>query len=256
MPSAPRPCCRVAARSQATGYRKYFATRFPAAETGFDPAQISDLYSRTVTSHIFDSLYYYDYLARPVQIKTACRGGVTRNLIATFRTFTFPIRRGIFFQDDPAFKGTKRELIAQDFVYSLKRFFDPRWKSPIVPGLEEYKILGLNELRQRSLKEKTAFPYDVEVEGLRALDRYTLQIRLAETSAALRRDVRGCRVCSAQWRARSSRCMATRSWHTRSEQVRSGWPTGGALRASFSSAIRIFGKSIFDANGGDGEHAQ
>ena len=169
-----------AARSQATG-QKIFRYAFPSAETGFDPAQISDLYSRTVTSHIFESLYYYDYLARPVQIKPLVAAALPE-ISTDFRTFTFPIRRGIFFQDDPAFKGTRRELIAQDFVYSLKRFFDPRWKSPIVAGLEEYKILGLNELRQRSLKERTAFPYDVEVEGLRALDRYTLQIRLAETA--------------------------------------------------------------------------
>ncbi len=154
---------------------------FPSAETGFDPAQISDLYSRTVTAHIFDSLYSYEYLTRPARIKPLAAAALP-DVSADFRVFTFPIRRGIFFQDDPAFKGAKRELVAQDFVYSLKRFFDPQWKSPIVAGLEEFKILGLNELRQRSLKERSPFPYDVEVEGLRALDRYSLQIRLTDTS--------------------------------------------------------------------------
>lgn len=161
--------------------QKVFRYAFPSAETGFDPAQISDLYSRNVTSHIFDSLYSYDYLARPARMKPLAAAALPE-ISDDFRVFTFRLRRGIFFQDDPVFKGSKRELIAQDFVYSLKRFFDPRWKSPIVPGLEEYKILGLNELRQRSLKEKTPFNYDVEVEGLRALDRYTLQIRLADTA--------------------------------------------------------------------------
>lgn len=154
---------------------------FLNAETGFDPAQISDLYSRTITSHIFDSLYSYEYLARPVQMRPLAAAALPE-ISSDFRVFTFPIRRGIFFQDDPAFKGVKRELVAQDFVYSLKRFFDPRWKSPIVAGLEEFKILGLNELRQRSLLERTPFPYDVEVEGLRALDRYTLQMRLADNN--------------------------------------------------------------------------
>jgi hypothetical protein len=33
---------------------------FPVAETGFDPVKLSDLYSRTVTGHIFESLYCYD----------------------------------------------------------------------------------------------------------------------------------------------------------------------------------------------------
>jgi ABC-type transport system substrate-binding protein len=169
-----------AARAQ-SGNRKVFRYAFPSAETGFDPAQISDLYSRTITSHIYDSLYGYDYLARPTRIKPLAAAAMPE-ISEDYRVFTFRVRPGILFQDDPAFNGGKRELVAQDFVYSLKRFFDPRWKSPIVSGLEEYKILGLNELRQRTLKEKIPFDYDVEVEGLRALDRYTLQIRLRDTA--------------------------------------------------------------------------
>lgn len=160
---------------------KVFRYAFPSAETGFDPAQISDLYSRTITSHIFDSLYSYDYLARPARMKPLAAAALPE-ISSDFRVFTFPIRHEVFFQDDPAFKGAKRELVAQDFVYSLKRFFDPRWKSPIVPGLEEFKIVGLNELRQRALKDRSPFLYDVEIEGVRALDRYTLQIRLGETA--------------------------------------------------------------------------
>ena len=168
------------AATQSSG-QKVFRYAFPAAETGFDPAQINDLYSRTITAHIFDSLYSYDYLARPARLKPLAAAALPE-VSSDFRVFTFPVRRGIYFQDDPAFKGARRELTAQDFVYSLKRFFDPRWKSPIVSGLEEYKILGLNELRLGSLKDRTPFPYDVEVEGLRALDRYTLQIRLRDTA--------------------------------------------------------------------------
>src|SRR5258706_1309394 len=42
---------------------------FPAAETGFDPATVNDLYSRIVNSHIFEAPYKYDYLARPFKIK-------------------------------------------------------------------------------------------------------------------------------------------------------------------------------------------
>ncbi len=161
--------------------RKVFRYAFPSGETGFDPAQISDLYSRTVTSHIFDSLYAYDYLARPVRMRPLAAEALPE-ISDDFRVFTFRLKRGIYFQDDAAFNGQKREMVAQDFVYALKRFFDPRWKSPIVSGLEEYKIIGLNELRQRVLKDRAPFPYDVEVDGLRALDRYTLRIRLQDTA--------------------------------------------------------------------------
>jgi ABC-type transport system substrate-binding protein len=161
--------------------RKVFRYAFPSAETGFDPAQISDLYSRTITSHIYDSLYAYDYLARPPRLKPLTATAMPE-VADDYRVYTMRVRPGIFFQDDPAFNGKKRELVAQDYVYALKRFYDPRWKSPVVSTLEEYKLVGMNELRQRALKERIPFDYDVEAEGLRALDRYTLQIRMRESA--------------------------------------------------------------------------
>ena len=39
------------------------------AETGFDPAQISDLYSSTLAANMFDALYEYEFLARPVRLR-------------------------------------------------------------------------------------------------------------------------------------------------------------------------------------------
>ena len=33
--------------------------------TGFDPAGTQDLYSNTIQTRVFDSLYEWDYLARP-----------------------------------------------------------------------------------------------------------------------------------------------------------------------------------------------
>jgi ABC-type transport system substrate-binding protein len=37
----------------------------PAAETSFDPAVSRDLYTGHITQAIFDTLFTYDYLARP-----------------------------------------------------------------------------------------------------------------------------------------------------------------------------------------------
>ena len=51
--------------------------------------------------------------------------------------------------------------------------------------MEELGILGLAEYRAALLKSKTPFDYDKPIEGLRALDRYTLQIRLKETRPRL-----------------------------------------------------------------------
>ena len=151
---------------------------FPAAETGFDPAQISDIYSRTVTPHIFEALLGYDPLAFPVKLVPLTAAALPESS-ADFRTWTVRVRPGIFFADDPAFKGRRRELVAEDYVYSLKRIYDPVTKSPVYSNLQEDNILGLEQLRARSVREERPFDYDSEVEGLRALDRYTLQFKLA-----------------------------------------------------------------------------
>jgi ABC-type transport system substrate-binding protein len=163
------------ARAAAEG-KKVLRYAFPIAETGFDPAQVIDLYSRIVTSHIFDALYTYDHLARPFKIKPDTADGMPE-VSTDFRVWTVRLRRGIYFDDDPAFGSKPRELVAADYVYSFKRHFDPRWKSPAYATVSELKIRGLEELRIASLKNKSPFPYDTLVEGLRTLDRYTLQFR-------------------------------------------------------------------------------
>ena len=74
--------------------------------------------------------------------------------------------------DDEAFGGKQRELVAQDYVYSFKRFYDAKWKSANLYLLENAKIVGMSELRKKALADKDKpFPYDTEVEGLRVLDR-------------------------------------------------------------------------------------
>ncbi|MGY4831727.1 ABC transporter substrate-binding protein [Sphaerotilaceae bacterium SBD11-9] len=155
---------------------------FLVAETGFDVGQISDLYSSIVVAHIFDAPYRYDYLARPARIRPNTAAAMPE-VSADYRTWTVRLKPGIYFADDPAFRGPdgkqrRRELVAQDYVYSIKRIFDPANKSPRYSGFSEEKILGIEALREAALKGKP-FDYDREIEGLRALDRYTLQFKLA-----------------------------------------------------------------------------
>lgn len=152
---------------------------FEAAESGFDPAQISDFYSATLVAHIFDGLFEYDYLARPYKIRPNVAVALPE-VSEDFKTWTVRIRAGIFFAQDPAFRGQRRELVAQDYVYSFKRFFDPALKSPGYTSVSQLGVLGLEALRQRALSSRQPFDYDTEVEGLRALDRYTLQFKLKE----------------------------------------------------------------------------
>ena len=148
---------------------------FPAAETGFDPAGAQDLYSGTIEQAIFETLLTYDYLARPAKLvpgtaeamPTVSDGG---------RTYTLRLKRGIRFAPDPAFKGKPRELVADDYVYSLKRLVDPKIRSPWA-WLIEGKIVGLDAAVEAA-KKTGRFDYDAKIAGLEALDRYTLRIRL------------------------------------------------------------------------------
>jgi ABC-type transport system substrate-binding protein len=151
---------------------------FRVAETGFDPAQVNDLYSSTVIANIFDAPLTYDFLARPAKIVPNTAVALPE-VSDDYRTLTIRLRPGIFFQDHPAFQGKRRELVAQDYVYSIKRIYDPKLKSPRLYLLENAKLLGMNEIRAAALKG-AKFDFDREVEGVRALDRYTFQLRLGE----------------------------------------------------------------------------
>ena len=157
--------------------QKTLRIAFPSAEDGFDPARISDSYSHNVTIHIFESLYAYDYLAIPAQIRPLTAAAMPEHS-PDFRTWTIRIRPGIYFAPDPAFKGQRRELVAADYVYSFKRYADPAQNSPHWGEFDELGIKGLANLRKEALSRKQAFDYDKEIEGLRALDRYTLQFQL------------------------------------------------------------------------------
>src|SRR5574343_1577034 len=170
-------CCALSAPSWADA-PKVLRYAFPIAETGFDTAQVSDLYSRTVVAHIFESPLTYDYLARPARLKPQTAEALP---VASdgFRTWTLRIRPGIFFADDPAFGGRPRELVAEDYVYTVKRLYDPKLKSPVVSQLENARLLGLSELKRQAIATQKPFDYAAPVEGVKALDRYTLQFRLA-----------------------------------------------------------------------------
>lgn len=161
------------------GGKKILRFAFSSIETSLDPVKINDAYSRMVMPHIFEGLCEYDHLTRPPVIRPLLADG-DPEVSPDFKVWTFKIRRGVYFADDPAFKGQRRELVAQDFVYAIKRMYDPANKSPTVGSLLSENISGLNELRDAALKAKKPLDYDREVEGLKALDRYTLRIAADE----------------------------------------------------------------------------
>ncbi|MBS0444697.1 MAG: bicyclomycin resistance protein [Proteobacteria bacterium] len=154
---------------------------FNTTETTFDPPQIPDENSSHVAACIFEAPLTYDYLARPTALRPQTAVALPE-VSSDFRRYTFRIRPGIFFADDPAFKGRPRELIAEDYVYSVKRYYDPAINSEHLYVFENAKLLGLSELRHEALAAKRRFDYDRAVEGIRALDRYTFVVQLGNPS--------------------------------------------------------------------------
>ncbi|MGK5082631.1 ABC transporter substrate-binding protein [Bdellovibrionota bacterium FG-1] len=150
---------------------------------GLDPAAASDIYSSTEISRVYEGLLQYHYLKRPfVLVPNLAESMPHASEDGT--TYVIKIKKGVLFQDDPCFKdtgGKGRELTSEDFVYSWKRLADPKTISQgwwIFDG----KIVGLNQWHDEAIKTGQA-DYAKPVEGIQALDRYTLQIKLIRRSA-------------------------------------------------------------------------
>jgi len=155
---------------------KVLRIAFPTGETGFDPAKVFDLYSATVNEAIFDRLLTYEYLASPSKLAPMAAEAMPE-VADEGRTYTFHLRKGVYFTPDPAFKGARREMVAQDFVYSIMRFMDPVNRSQYA-FLIEGKIKGLDDLAAAA-KKSGKFDYDAKLPDMEAVDRYTLRFRLA-----------------------------------------------------------------------------
>jgi len=77
---------------------------------------------------MFDAPLTYDYLAQPAKLKPGTAVALPE-ISADGLTYTLRIKPGIYFADDPAFKGKKRELVAADYVFGIKRILDPKMRS-------------------------------------------------------------------------------------------------------------------------------
>lgn len=150
---------------------------FPTAETGFDPAATHDLYSAHVLTSIFETLYSYDYLARPAVLVPKVATALPE-ISADGLTYTIHIQKGIYFTPDPAFNGKRRELTAYDYAYSYKRLLDPNMHSPN-SWLLDGKLDGMKALIEQASKNGK-FDYDAPVAGIQTPDRYTLVLKLTQ----------------------------------------------------------------------------
>src|ERR1700719_939485 len=170
----------------AADLNKTLRVSFPIAETGFDPQAVGDVYSAYVNRVIFDPLYRYDYLARPYKIVPNTATAMPE-ISPDGKTWIMHVRPGIYFSDDPAFNGKKRELIAADYVFAWKRVIDPKMRSNNV-AVFDGKLVGADKV-VAAAKASGKFDYDAPIEGLQAIDRYTIQVKLNFPTYELQSDL-------------------------------------------------------------------
>ena len=172
----------LAVGASAADPHKVIRTAYPSAERGFDCAQQADEFTGLLCDNIFETLLQYDYLARPVKLQPRTAEGMP-DVTEDGRTYTVRVKPGIHFTPDPAFGGKPRELVAADYVYSLKRLIDPAVRAQW-SFLLEGRIEGADEV-VADARKTGRFDYDRPMAGLRALDRYTLRIRLTQADYKL-----------------------------------------------------------------------
>ncbi len=143
-----------------------------------DPQQYNDSPSYNVLVAIFEGLYEFDYLASPVRLAPLTAEGMPA-ISADGLTWTVKLKPGIYFTPDPAFGGKRRELTAADYVYSLQRWLDPNHRRGGDASIDRL-IVGAKARVDAARKPGAKFDYDTPLEGLRALDRYTLQLKLTD----------------------------------------------------------------------------
>ena len=178
--------CWVASALAQADPNKVLRVSFPVAETGFDPQASSDLYSNAVNRAIFEPLYRYDHLARPLKLIPNTAAALPE-ISADGLVWTIKVKPGTYFTDDPAFKGVKRELTAHDYVYAWKRIIDPKLRSPNLT-IFNGKFAGAEPLVAKA-KETGKFDYDALLPGLQAVDRHTIRMTLNYPSYVLLSDL-------------------------------------------------------------------
>ena len=150
---------------------KVYRHAMDGAPGSLDPAQAASIYANFLVVNLYDTLYRYKYLARPYRLQPNLAASMPEVSEDGLRII-IRIKKGVHFINDQAFKGAVgREVKAQDFIYSIKRHFDPNTRAQGA-WLWQNKIEGLVEWK------KEGSDYDADVTGLRALDDYTLQIAL------------------------------------------------------------------------------
>jgi oligopeptide transport system substrate-binding protein len=90
--------------------------------------------------------------------------------------YTFHIRKGVFFHDDPCFpNGKGREVKAADFKWCFDKLCEMSTNNEVFPITFKNRVVGADEYFQSTVDKK---PLSGGVSGVRVVDENTLEINL------------------------------------------------------------------------------
>ena len=95
---------------------KVYVHAMDQAATTTDPVLAATIYDSFLVKNIYDTLFRYQYLARPYQLTTNLASRMP-DISEDALTYTIPIKRGVRFHDSDVFApNATREVTAEDVV--------------------------------------------------------------------------------------------------------------------------------------------
>ena len=148
-----------------------------------DPARVQDTASTDILALVYSNLVQVAYLERPFKLEPDLLERMPE-LSADKLTYTLRLRKGVVFHDNACFPGGKgRELVADDVLYSLRRFADANLNTKSWFTMEG-AVVGLDAYRAATAKAGPGADLSTfEIAGLRKLDSHTLTIKLTRPNA-------------------------------------------------------------------------
>lgn len=199
--------------------KKIYYSSFTEQPKTLDPAKSYSLNEYLFVKQIYEPVLQYDYFVRPYKLipLTAKSMPIVRyydsnnNEVNAIRhevarsVYTIHIKKGVLYQPHPGFVKTyyplpigylkknhihtvsnfnqtaTRELIADDYIYQIKRLADPRNTSPI-HGLMKQYIVGFADFAKQLPRKVDDYGFidlrDYPLTGLKKIDDYTFQISI------------------------------------------------------------------------------
>jgi len=162
---------------------------YGSAVKSIDPATCGDTTSAGIQGNLYESLYAYHFLKRPVEVVPQL--AVTMPKVSKDQlTYTIQLRPSVLYHRNPCFgkdplgegEHATRAVRAEDFVLAFKRCADYHVNTGLAWAFLSKRIVGLDAWRKKSRGYKVGdfSRYDLPVEGLKAVDESTFQIRLTE----------------------------------------------------------------------------